>query len=97
VQRNVAFVDLAFSSALRRWEIGTLLVTDLPMSVCEEAPLTGAVAKQGRSRRWRSSNNVLAEINAYVRHARRDAIEARPSPSNSTTGLAFGSGRQLFG
>lgn len=58
----------AFSSALRRREIGTLLVTDLPSSVCEEAPLAPAVAKHGRSRRWRwrSSDNVIAEVHADV-------------------------------
>jgi hypothetical protein len=74
VQRNVAFVDLAFSSALRRREIGTLLVTDVPSSVHDEAPLAQAVAKRGRNRRWRSNNNVIAGVNAYVRHARRDAV-----------------------
>jgi integrase len=74
VQRNVAYVDLAFSSALRRQEIGTLLVTDLPSSVCEEPPLARAVAKHERGRRWRSSNNVLAAVHAYIRHARQDAV-----------------------
>jgi hypothetical protein len=72
VQRNVAFVDLAFSSALRRREIGTLLVADVPSSVHDEVPLAQAVAKHGRGRR--SNNNVIAGINAYVRHPRRDAV-----------------------
>jgi len=90
VQRNVAYVDLAFSSALRRREIGTLLVTDIPSSVCEEAPLARAVAKQGRGRRWRSSNNVIAEVNAYVRHARRDAVtHARRTGSYSELDLIW--------
>lgn len=74
VQRNVAYVDLAFSSALRRREIGTLLVTEIPSSVREEQPLARAVAKQGRGRRWRSTNHVIAGVRAYVRHARRDAV-----------------------
>lgn len=73
VQRNIAFVDLAFSAALRRNEIGTLLVTELPASVREEAPLGRSVAKQGRMRRWRSANNALAGVESYVLHSRRDA------------------------
>jgi hypothetical protein len=49
VQRNVAYVDLAFSSALRRREIGAHLVTD--EIVVDDGPpvVSGRSPREGRA------------------------------------------------
>ena len=74
IQRNVAYVDLVWGSALRRREAGTLLIPELPESVMSEPMLARKMAKKGRGRRWRSSNETIAQVNAYIHNSRAAAV-----------------------
>lgn len=72
VQRNAAFADLLFSSALRRQEGGSLLVPELP-SINTEA-LLGMTAKGGRVRPWSAEAAVLDSLESYIVGTRREAV-----------------------
>jgi integrase len=74
IQRNVTYVDLVWSSALRRQEAGTLLLPELPETVSSEPILARKMAKKGRARRWRSANETIAQINAYIHNSRAAAV-----------------------
>jgi integrase len=73
VQRNAAFADMLFSTALRRREAASLLTLELP-APRQESSLAAATAKGNRSRPWSAEANVLDSVNAYVNLARRAAV-----------------------
>ena len=73
-QRNAAFTDLMFTSALRRRELATLLVVELPAVAGTETPLAPAVAKNRQRRMWTPIGGPLADTHAYIHTARRAAV-----------------------
>lgn len=86
-KRNEAFLLLTYSTALRRQEIGSLLVTELPELEGDEASLARRVAKFGKQRAWSSLSGGLDATweyintlrNAHVKKARaRNAYAAVP-------------------
>jgi integrase len=72
VQRNTAYADLLFSSALRRQEGGSLLIDEIP-EVGQES-FVGATAKRGRVRAWRAEDAALKSLADYLNVTRRAAV-----------------------
>ncbi len=73
VQRNTAFTDLLFSSALRRQEGGSLLIDEIP-EVGQESYL-GATAKRGTVRSWTAESAALTNLARYINVTRRAAVK----------------------
>lgn len=73
MSRNRAYFDLALTSALRRREIGSLLVTELP-SASTDIALSRAVSKRNRERMWTPLPEPLDEVAQYMEFAREAAI-----------------------
>ncbi|TWX37387.1 hypothetical protein ES689_12155 [Frigoribacterium sp. ACAM 257] len=77
-ERNAAYLLLTYSTALRRQEVGTLLISELPDLEGDEASLARAVAKFGKQRAWSSLSGGLGATwdyintmrNAHVKRAR---------------------------
>ncbi|MQA35927.1 hypothetical protein [Modestobacter roseus] len=72
VQRNAAFTDLLFSSALRRQEGGSLLIDEVP-EVGQES-FVGAAAKRGKVRPWQAEPAALGNLADYINVTRRGAV-----------------------
>jgi integrase len=73
VQRNTAFTDLLFSSALRRQEAGSLLIDEIP-EVGQES-FVGATAKRGTVRAWTAESAALTNLARYINVTRRAAVK----------------------
>lgn len=72
VQRNAAYCDLLFSSALRRQEGGSLLIDEIP-DVGGES-FVGATAKRGKVRAWQAEAAALHNLADYINVTRQAAI-----------------------
>ena len=73
--RNAAFTDLMFSAALRRGELGLLLVEELPESWADEVFLPPTVTKGGVERAWTVVDpNALKRVDTYLARTRLAAI-----------------------
>jgi len=71
--RNRAYTDLMITSALRRTELASLLVIEVPTEP-QEIPLAGAVAKYDRARMWTPLAAGLQNVHEYVRFQRAAAV-----------------------
>lgn len=74
-ERNAAFLLLAYSTALRRQEIGSLLVSELPDLEGDEASLARAVAKFGKQRAWSSLSGGLDATWDYINTMRNSHVK----------------------
>lgn len=73
-QRNCAYAQLVYNSALRRQEIGTLLTTELPELDQTDVRLARAVTKGRKVRHWRAFGDGLADTLAYIEQTRAEAV-----------------------
>lgn len=75
--RNVAFTDLALTTALRNREVAHLLWSELPSSASADAFLPGTLAKGGRERGWSIlTPQPFRNVDLYLRTVRRAHVAA---------------------
>ena len=74
VGRNVAGVELAYLSGLRREEFGSLLACEVPERGLAEVKIADVVAKGGRGRRVLVPDAALASVARYVSVERHGAV-----------------------
>lgn len=75
-ERNAAFTDLMFAAALRRRELASLMVEELPESWSEEGYVPGPLRKGGQGRSWTVIDPwSLRGVQSYVRSTREAAIQ----------------------
>jgi site-specific recombinase XerD len=79
VLRNRAMVDLLYGSGLRITEAGALLLPEIPVRGrgpgFNEAQLSAAIAKGGRSRTWYLFDDASALVDSYLSVTRRAAVD----------------------